>query len=299
MNKIIEHQNDRIVLDRLSAQRNLYSAAKRWRNLRFLLCVLTIVVLSVIKTFFFDNQTLAIILGLVVFVSLLLGPVFNKQISRNRTLAARIQQFLETELFELPWDENLCGIQPIAEEVYDHKSSKIPARLYDWYDKGIGDVQDHNTAVLLCQRENMSYDSHIRTSFTRLCLWSGIILCVGIVAIAIILYKDDILSIIMFGLIPIMPIVRWIQSIRNEDERDRGVRSILGALIKEEMENALKGKDVRQSTLKQIQNNMFIHRKEGYLVPDWYYYVCREKSEDRAAYGVQDFLAIYKTLTTP
>ena len=100
MNKIIEHQNDRIVLDRLSAQRNLYSAAKRWRNLRFVLCVLTIVVLSVIRAFFVDNQTIAIILGSAVFVSLLLGPIFNRQISRNRILAARIQQlFLGTRAY--------------------------------------------------------------------------------------------------------------------------------------------------------------------------------------------------------
>lgn len=299
MNKIIEHQNDRIVLDRLSAQRNLYSAAKRWRNLRFVLCVFTIVVLSVIRAFFVDNQTIAIILGLTVFVSLLLGPVFNKQISRNRTLAARIQQLLETDLFEIPWDGSLWGPQPTAEEMYDHKSSKIPTRLYDWYDKGIGVVQDHNSAVLLCQRENMNYDSHIRTSFTRLCLWCGILLCVGIAVTAIFLYKDDVLSIIMFGLIPITPIVRWIQSVRNEDERDKGVRSMLGAQIKEEMELALKGKPVRQSVLKQIQTNMFTHRKEGYLVPDWYYCVCREKSEDRAAYSVRTFLAKYKTLATP
>ncbi len=65
------------------------------------------------------------------------------------------------------------------------------------------------------------------------------------------------------------------------------------------MDNAVKGKAVRQSILKQIQNNMFIHRKDGYLVPEWYYNVCREKSEDRAAYSVQDFLAKYKTLATP
>ena len=299
MNKIIEHQNDRIVLDRLSAQRNLYSAAKRWRNLRFVLCVFTIVVLSVIRAFFVDNQTIAIILGSVVFVSLLLGPVFNRQISRNRTLAASIQQLLETDLFEIPWDESLWGPQPMVEDVYDHRSSTIPPRLYSWYDKGIDAVQDHNTAVLLCQRENMNYDSHIRTSFTRLCLWCGILLCAGIAATAIYVYKDDVLSIIMFGLIPITPIVRWIQSVRNEDERDKSVRSTLGAQIKEEMEIALKGKPVRKSVLKHIQTNMFTHRKEGYLVPDWYYWVCLEKSEDRAAYSVQTFLAKYKPLTTP
>ena len=298
MNSIIEHQNDQKVLDRLCAQHNLYNTAKRWRNLRFLLCVLTIVVLSFIRVVFIDNQTIAIVFSLAVFLSLLLGPMFNKQISRNRTLAARIQQLLETELFEIPWDENLWGPQPTAEDVYDHKSSNIPARLYDWYDKGIGVVQDHNAAVLLCQRENMNYDSHIRASFTRQCLWLGIILCIGIAATAFFLYKEDVLTVIMFGLIPITPIVRWIQSVRYEDERDKGVRSTLGTLIKVELDNSVKGRVVRQSVLKQIQNYMFIHRKEGYLVPGWYYCVCREKSEDRAAYSVQVFLAKYKPSTS-
>lgn len=294
MNKTIEHQNDQIVLDRLSAQRNLYSAAKRWRNLRFVLCVITIVVLSVIRAFFVDNQTIAIILGLAVFASLLLGPVFNKQIGRKRTLAARIQQLMETELFELPWEENLCGPQPIAEDVYNHKSSIIPDDLHNWYTVDIGKVQDHNTAVLLCQRENLKYDSHIRTSFTRMCLWFGIIACVAIAVVSFFLYKDDTLSIIMFGLIPITPIVRWIQSVLNEDGRDKSFRDALEALVKTEMENALKGKPVRVNVLKQIQNHMFQHRKEGYLVPDCYHNICRKQSEERAAYSVLDFLARYK-----
>lgn len=293
MNKIIEHQNDQTILDKLSAQRNLYSLAKRWRNLRFIVCVLSIIILSVLKVAFHGNETIPIILALAVFVSLLLGPIFNKQLNTNRTLASRIRQLLDTELFGFLWDESLWGEKPSAEDIYDHKSSPIPAKLYDWYDTGIGDVQDVNVAILLCQRENMRYDSHIRTRFTKLCEVIAWIACIGIIITAAIFNYPDWLSIIVFGLIPITPIVRWIQAVRNEDGRDKEARDSLEALIKKEMENALKRKAVHITELKRIQNLMYAHRRAGYLVPDWFYCVCRKKSEDRAAYSVQEFLKLY------
>ena len=295
MNKIIEHQNDQSNLDKLSAQRNLYSSAKRWRNVRFVCCVLVIVILSVLKSIWSDSSTLAIILALAIFVSLMLGPVFNRHINRRKNLAARIQQLMDTELFDLPWDEYLCGRKPTAEDVYDHKSEKIPEKLNDWYDTGIGEVQDMNTAILLCQRENMRYDSHIRTAFTRLCKWGAVIVCLGIIVAAILIYKTDVLSVIMFGLIPITPIVRWILAVMNEDGKDKDVRDSLESLVTKEMDIAMKGKPVHVTELRRIQNWMFMHRRDGYLVPDWYYNLCREKSEDRAAYSVQDFLEKYRS----
>ena len=291
MNSIIEHQNDQSILDKLSAQRNVYSIAKRWRNVRFVSCVLAILILSIFRAFFVDSRTIAIILESVVFVSLFLGSVFTKQISRYRTLAARIQQLLDTELFGIPWDENLCGPKPTSEEVFDYKSSKISSKFYDWYLKEIGEVQDHNTAVLLCQRESLRYDSHIRTTFTSLCKVFGYILCGGLLVVAFCLYKYDWLSIVTFGLIPITPVIRWIQAVRNDDEQDKDIRDTLESQIKEEMENALEGKPVRLSALRQIQCRMFIHRKDGYLIPNCFYDICRKKSEVRAAYSVREFLA--------
>lgn len=295
MNKIIEHQNDQSILDKLSAQRKLFSAAKRWRNARFICCVFLIVVLSVSKSIWGDNAILAIILAFAVFISLLLGPVFNKQINERKNLAARIQQLLDIELFGLPWEESLCGQQPTAEDVFDNKSSKIPENLYDWYDRGIGEVDDLNTAILLCQRENMRYDSHIRSAFTKLCKWMAAIVCMGIIVTAVILYKTNLLSVVMFGLIPITPIVRWIQSVMNEDSKDKGSRDALESLVSKEMGNAMAGKPVHVTELKRIQNLMFTHRRDGYLVPDWFYCVCRKNSEDRASYSVQDFLNKYKS----
>lgn len=58
MNKIIEHQNDQTILDKLSAQRNLYDDAKRLRGLRFSIGVVSVVCLSVARFLFPDCETL-------------------------------------------------------------------------------------------------------------------------------------------------------------------------------------------------------------------------------------------------
>ena len=80
----------------------------------------------------------------------------------------------------------------------------------------------------------------------------------------------------------------------NEDSKDKEIRDSLESLVAKEMDNAMKGKPVHFTELKRIQNWMFMHRRDGYLVPDWYYNVCRWKSEERAAYSVKDFLRQYK-----
>lgn len=293
-NRIIENQNNQCILDKLSAQRNLYSKAKLWRNARFIVCVLSILVLSVLKAIWVDNKAIAITLLLTVFVTLLLSPLFNKQINQKRDLAARIQQLLDIELYGLAWDDILCGGKSTEEDVYDHKSETIPEDLYDWYDKGISEVRDLNTAILLCQRENLRYDSHIRNSFNNLCKLIAFFICVGILIAGVIINWNDLLSIIVFGLIPITPVVRWIQSVDSENSKDKAVREGLESLVTKGMEKAMKGKTITEKELISIQNYLFVHRREEYLVPDWYYSICREDSEARAAYSVKDFLGHYR-----
>ena len=296
MNSIIEHQNDQHILDKLSAQRNIYSEAKCWRNIRFIVCVLSVIVLSVMKAIWSDNKTITIVLLVTVFISLLLGPVFNLQIAKKKVLAARIQQLIDIYLFDLVWDDHLCGQQPTAEVILDHRDNPIPSDLYNWYDKGIGDIQDFKTAVLLCQRENLFYDSHIRTTYTNMCKRLAAILCMGIFITGVIIYHADIIPIIVFGLIPITPIIRWIQSVVNEDEKDKSAREMLESLVYKEMENAINGKPIHSTELKRIQGYMFIHRRDGYLVPDWYYKFSRSKSEARVAYSVQEYLERFKPI---
>ena len=156
MNKIIEHQNDQTILDKLSAQRNLYASAKRLRGLRFFIGVLLVVCLSVARFLFPDCEILEPALVIVSVVALIAEPLLEGFIGKKRTLAAQIQQRLDNALYGFDWDDCVCGKEPSDEIVCDKKDDVPADNLKNWYDVGIGDVEDERVAILLCQRENIS-----------------------------------------------------------------------------------------------------------------------------------------------
>ncbi|MBO7604605.1 MAG: hypothetical protein J6S97_09360 [Bacteroidales bacterium] len=293
MNKIIEHQNDQTILDKLSAQRNLYKAAKRWKALRLVLCVILIVVLAMVRVFSPDISWVGIALTSLTFVSLLIGPVLDYIISNKRNLAARIQQLLETELYGLDWNHHLWGSKPSYENVYDHKSSKIPPRLHDWFKVGIGDIQDINTAILLCQRDCLKYDSYLRRRYFQLCIIVAIVFSVCIIVCGAI-RQNDWVAFITFSLIPMTPTARWLLSVILDEKNDKKARESLESMVNQEMKNALSGPPVHKTVIIQIQELLFTHRNAGYLVPEWLYKLFRKKLEARSAYSIDEFLAKYK-----
>ena len=293
MNKIIEHQNDQTILDKLSAQSNLYKAAKRWKVLRLSLCVILIVALAVVRVFNPDISWIGIALTSLTFVSIIIGPVFDYLIAKRRNLAARIQQLLETELYGMEWNHHLLGSIPSYEDVYDHKSSKIPHRLHDWFKVGIGDIQDTNTAILLCQRDCLKYDSYLRRRYFQLCIIVAIVFSVCIIVCGAI-RQSDWVAFITFSLIPMTPTARWLLSVIMDEKNDKKARESLESMVNQEMKNALSGRPVHKTIIIQIQDLMFTHRNAGYLVPEWLYKLFRKRLEARSAYSVNEFLEKYK-----
>lgn len=293
MNKIIEHQNDQTILDKLSAQCNLYKAAKRWKVLRLVLCVILIVALAMVRVFNPDLSWVGIALTFLTFVSLIIGPVLDYQISKRRNLAARIQQLLEIELYGLDWNHHLWGRKPSYEDVYEHKSSKIPPRLHDWFKVGIGGIQDTNTAILLCQRDCLKYDSFLRRRYYQLCIIVAIVFSVCIIVCGAVRQNDWVVF-ITFSLIPMTPTVRWLLSVILDEKNDKKARESLESMVNQEMKNALSGRPVHKTIIIQIQELLFTHRNAGYLVPEWLYKLFRKKLEARSAYSIDEFLAKYK-----
>ena len=184
MNKIIEHQNDQTILDKLSAQRNLYDEAKRLRGLRFSLGVVLVVCLSVARFLLPDNETLELALVIVSVVALVAELLLESFIGKKRTLAAQIQQRLDNALYGFDWDDCVCGKEPSDEIVCDKKDDVPADILKNWYDVGIGDVEDENVAILLCQRENISYDSGLRNRYVTLSAWIAAVLGAGVLVLS-------------------------------------------------------------------------------------------------------------------
>ena len=289
---IIERQNDQSILDKLSAQRKLYDMAKKLRTLRFVLCVVIIVCLSIARLILSECHEIESALIIVTTMALISEPILERYIDKYRTLAAQIQQRLDNELYGFEWDDCVCGKEPSDEVVCDYKEAIINEKLYNWYDVNIGNVQDENVAVLLCQRENISYDSRLREWYVILNAWTAAIL------IFIVVYLSfaegwDLMTVLVFGVIPAIPIAEWFISIFKDNSVDKEHLESLELLVMKETNKVLAGRDVTKKTLMKIQNLLYLHRKSGFLIPNWFYHFKRKKSERRSAYSVQEFLKKY------
>lgn len=293
MSKIIEHQNDQTILDKLSAQRNLYDKAKKLRRLWFFLGVMLVVCLSAARLVWSGNEWIESALVIVSAAALILEPLLESLINKKRTLAAQIQQRLDNALYGFCWDECVCGKEPSDETVYVLKDDVVDDKLRNWYDIGIGEVENENVAILLCQRENILYDAGLRMKYVTLNAWIVAILGIGVLVLSFV-ESWDMMRFLVFGVIPVIPIVEWFITIFQDNTADREYLYSLEELVKDEIEKAVTGGRVAKKTLQKIQNLLFLHRKSGYLIPRWFYKCNRDKSEKRAAYSVQEFLGKYR-----
>ena len=294
MNAIISHQNDQSILDKLSAQRNLYNKAKTLRGVRFGLGVFLIVCLSVSRLIWADCEIVDTALIIATAVALIAEPLLESTINKRRVLAAQIQQRLDNELYGFEWDDCVCGREPSDELICDLKDSPVDEILKNWYDVGIGSIVDEHVAILLCQRENISYDSGLRSWYVTLCAWVASILAILVIALSFV-EGWDIMKILVFGVLPAIPIAEWFTVIFQDNASDKEHLLALEDLVKSETEKTILGGTVSKITLQKIKNLLFLHRKSGYLIPSWFYRWKRKRSEQRAAYSVSEFLKKYKT----
>lgn len=294
MNKIIKHQNDQTILDKLSAQRNLYNSAKRLRKWHFVIGVVFVVGLSVAHFFFGDCKEVESALVISSVLALIAEPLLECCIDKKRTLAAQIQQRLDNTLYGLNWDACVCGKEPTDEIICDYKDDVPADDLKDWYDVEIGEVEDENVAILLCQRENILYDSDLRNCYVTLI--ARIAAFLGVCILVLSFVKEwDLMRFLVFGVIPVIPIAKWFITIFKDNTADKEHLGSLENLVMEETAKALDGDRIARKTIQEIQNLLFLHRKSGNLIPGWFYRICQTKSEKRSAYSVKEFLAKYNS----
>lgn len=294
MNSVIKKQNDQSIIDKLSAQRNLFNKAKSIKMFRFILCVVVIVCLSIARLVWTNNVAIEVAIVIATVIALICEPLLKHWIDKYKTLAAQIQQRIDNELYGFNWDDCICGKEPSDEIICDIKSDNTDSSLHDWYDKGIGDVKEEDVAILLCQRENISYDLGLRGTYVRICASIAAILCIIVVILSFV-EGWDMMKFLILGVMPAIPIAQWFISIFQDNSCDKEHLESLENLVRSETDNVIDGGIVAKKSLQKIQNLLFLHRKSGYLIPSCFYRFKRTESEKRAAYSVSEFLKKYKS----
>lgn len=283
MNNIHIIQNNQKQIERLAAQRELYSSAKRFYGIQLLGNVFIPIVFSMISIFNNDFSVYFGLYGICFFVIDIL--IIEQCIEERRTKAAKIQELFDCDVLLIKKSPLKIANDIAVEEVLTHYNAykKITTnieKIKDWYPQDTKDIEIHY-ARLICQRTNCWWDSKLRLSYITilkiLCIFSSIAIIVSGVFGKLQLEQ---VVLITSGLIPFFQFSSK-QYYDNLSSTDRLQK--VGNYINEVWDNIITN-NIETNSLEEIsrriQDEFYENRIKSPLILDSFYWFFREKNED-------------------
>jgi hypothetical protein len=282
MNQIPTVQNSQIQLERLAAQRELYSSAKKLHLAQIIVTVIIPVGLATIAFFFPVFAVIAAIFG--VFSFLVDIAVIEPIIKKRKTKAAKIQELFDCDVLLLP-KSPLKTVDDIAVEevlLYYNAHMKISTnveKIKDWYSPRVGELSI-KIARILCQRTNCWWDSKLRQRYSSFLKYSSIAVFAIILVAGFISNLSLInVTLIASGLIPFFQFCIK-QCNDNLDAAKRLDELVLFStqLWKEALANIYTDENLLTNS-RRLQDEIYEHRSKSPLILDLYYNLFRSKDE--------------------
>jgi hypothetical protein len=283
MNQIPIEQNKQKQLERLAAQRELYSSAKKWHVFQIVITVILPVCLVIIASFEAKLTTFGAIFGVCSFIFDI--SIIEPEIYKRKTKAAKIQELFDCDVLQIPKSPLKTVDDITVEEVLTYYNAHIKIRtnvekIKDWYSPKVGQLSI-NTARILCQRTNCWWDSKLRQRFSNFLKYTsmsifGLLLILG--------YLID-LTLIEFTLIlsTLVPFFQFCikQSNDNKDAANRLNELVLYSV--QVWSNALE-KSYDDNTMiidsRRLQDELFEHRKKSPLILNFFFKIFRDRDEE-------------------
>lgn len=297
MSTLNERQNHPASVDKLAAQNQIYADAKTKLGVYLTLSIPVILILNlIVKPMFLEDWfSLGVTYDLtdtIALYALLLAAyelIFLKgSIESHKLKAATIQEDFDCIVYELEWNQALCGNRVCDSEVQKYsqkyqRKGKKRSRLENWYTPEIEQLEDENNQALACQKENLGWDISQRQSFVKLI---KIVVAISVLAsmIAGFYYEISLKSLILSVLIPCWPALSY--AIQNLFENRKALSD------KEKLKNAIESAASASLTVKDlrnIQNIIFLNRSSNSLIFDWFYTFHRESNQNGVSYASIQF----------
>ncbi len=279
---IYEKQSDTLIIQCLFAQRHKYSQAKLVAYVYFILCVVAVCVITVLKSIIHSETIsgLSLVLSLMTF---LVAFPLNKLISKIRTEAAEIQQYIDTTLYSSNQYSHLNSKWscPITKDRVIEIVSKYPQSGFTYNDKWYEDYStcDYSKQILLCQKENLRWDNDLRKKYATAYKVIMYVIIVSIFVAAAIINPSflNFLSIALWCL----PFIKYLWSfnkhMKEDDNRITKLKNTADNLLNN-LGLILDGDELIQKEI-ELQNGIFEHRKKAVLIPNFFYKLCRSKQQ--------------------
>lgn len=284
MKKIAELQNNPDNMKLLGTQRELYSSAKKVFGFQFLFNVFVSVALAILAMFYEEITVYAALYGILFTIIDIIGfvPLINKMKRKAATLQERYEcAVLEIELSDLKNYEQVSE-EEISNNYHLHiRNQKNLEGLKNWYSEKIDCIRDTGVATLICQRSNNWWDLKLKRRYITGLLSLLIFVTVAIIVIGLI--KEIKLKEMILILNALMPFFLFIYHELSDHYSAKKTLEHLHTFFDtkfKELENKTLDKSTLPDLSRRVQDELFEHRANGPLVPDWFYY--RYRSLDQA-----------------
>jgi MFS superfamily sulfate permease-like transporter len=292
-NTISQDQNTPRQLERLAAQRLLYSRAKKVLAIQGVLDVFTPVIVAVLIVIVpeFDIYGVFIAVGVTVF-----DFILDMYQSSRKKQAADIQEMFDCDVLGLECLELKIRRRPIVETIMESakKYKRIEptyASLRDWYPPIVEKIP-LSLARLICQRENCWWDAQLRRRYTQLV--GSILVVISIVVVLLGLIKG--ITIGRFFLVIVCPLLpAYIWAIREyfgqtdaASEKDE-----LRKYSEELWVKALKGEFTDEKICKEsrhLQDEIYNNRRTNPFILDCFYKWLRKENEEEINRGAEELV---------
>ena len=221
-NTIAHDQNTPSQLERLAAQRYLYSVAKRFLMAQLILDLVSPIVLAVIVALFPGFGIYGALIALLILVS---DFYLESLQSSKREEAAGVQELFDCELLDLECHDLIARQIPDTIEIMEaaekyKRGDPTYEELKNWYPREI-DKLPFSLARLVCQRLNCLWDVQLRHKYLQAVGIIFFLLCAVVLTVALVkgLTVGNFLLVVVA---PLLPAIGWIiRELRGQNDAIR------------------------------------------------------------------------------
>jgi hypothetical protein len=292
-NIISQDQNTPKQLERLAAQRYLYSTAKHLLTGQLFLDILSPIVLAVIIALFLDFGIYAALIALLILVS---DFYLESLKSSKQEQAAGVQELFDCELLDLQFHDLIARNIPDTVEIMEaaekyKRSDPTYQALKDWYSPEV-DALPLYLARLVCQRINCLWDVQLRRKYLQRVGAIFFFLCVIVITVAL-MKGLTVGNFLLVVVAPLLPAIGWmIRELRGQNEairRKDALKQYAEELWTDALKKCVSEEEIERKS-RALQDQIYNNRCSNPLILDTLYSRLRPKDEAKMNRSAKDLV---------
>lgn len=292
MNLISTRQNEPQSIEKLAAQRQLYSEAKLLYGAQLIASGPVAVALALLIMLRPEAKQFGALWSLLLIIAntFLITPLVKKR----RTSGAIAQEMFDCYVLDLPWSKIKVGA-PLEYETIKRQALKLKNRkpnmpsLKNWYAPRVSELS-LDLGRLACQRTNCWWDGSQRRIYASVIAGSSIGITVALLFFALVM-KLSLADLLVSVVVPVSPMLALATAQYMEQSDVLSKLDSVKSHCEVAWSDALKNRGVGDvSVARSIQDEIFETRKRSPLVFDFIFKRIRGGNEKVMKSGISDLI---------